>query len=56
MRGGAGDGAAAKENAAMPGWARSTRRFRVGEAMDAIFPGPHGNSKVLKFRRDDFDP
>ena len=37
MRGGAGDGAAAKENAAMPGWARSTKRFRVGEDMVVIY-------------------
>ena len=37
MRGGAGDGAAAKENAAMPGWARLPGKICVCEDMVAIF-------------------
>ena len=56
MRGGAGNGAAAKENAAMPGWGRSTKRFRVGEAMAPSFRSLMEIQRFLKFRRDDLDP
>ncbi len=37
MRGGAGDGTAAKENSAMPGWARLPGKICVCEDMVAIF-------------------
>ncbi len=37
MRGGAGDGTAAKENSAIPGWARLPGKIGVCEDMVAIF-------------------